>query len=163
MGPLTRGAAASDQQGRGAAGTQHLFGALCQPSIQPGPWEGACCATPPMLPWPRSFARLPSNCLTGRPPRGQPRLRSRLEGQGGRCQPLGRSVARAREAAQASVFSLAHVNPQRCHYLALPGASLPAWSSSPDLVLGLKVHPAHCLFPPSGPSAPGLRASMSFI
>lgn len=142
------GAATSDQAGKGTAGTQHLLGALYQPAIQQGPPV----PTSATLPWPRSFANPPAASGCRKVPGDNPRLRNRLEGQGGRWSPASGQTSGLGTGATKGfdIFSC-----PRLGLGVLPSLSLPAWSSSsPDLVLGLKVNPSPAaLSQHPGPSA----------
>lgn len=108
--------------------------------------------TSPTLPWPRSFANPPAASGWRKAPGDNPRLRNRLEGQGGRWSPASGQTSGLGTGATKGfdIFSC-----PRLGLGVLPHLSLPAWSSSsPDLVLGLKVNPSPAaLSQHPGPSA----------
>lgn len=172
-GPLTGEAAASDQAGKGSSrysalgehplSAHDLAGAL-----------GASCSTSPAA-LAQVLCQVPQRPPGGGSPPasgGRPRLRNRLEGQVGRWSPsLWQTCGPGTRGSKASdLFSglrlwFGEPSAGATTLCSSPRQSPCGSSSSPDPVLGLKVNPACCLFPPPRPrrSASSLRVFMSFI
>lgn len=66
---------------------QQILSTCWAPSISLQSSQGPPVPTSPTLPWPRSFANPPAASGWRKVPGGNPRLRNRLEGQGGRWSP----------------------------------------------------------------------------